>query len=606
MLDFRKIKIIFLEPARNRNKRNNMMLSYISRIRNKIIPITFAVITLLYLLLFAVLLPHDSIWISDEGNRILTTRTYAETGTAYLPDSLSGLKQVPEEGLRAYPPPYFIQEKDGKWRSGYTAFFPWTSAFFYRAAGQFGLFLIPLAGGLLSILFTGLTARDIGLDSSKAALAMLLCAFATPFLFYSGVFLETTTAAFFATLGLWLAVKAAGSSKEQLLLFCCGLAVGTSTLFREEGFILTAAIILALAISGFSWKSLTAFSFGALLIILPLLIFNWCDSGSVFGMHAVVYSGLGTVRKYPLWIAKLRDYSMYLTLLCMPLPLLNSLPSLLLCAGGIFCALRKTAKIAEFIFYPLLVILCLFSCIYNIAANKDGLFVYQSLLDHLPFTAACIFSIPFLFRNADRKIRFLAYSAAFVILAVPLMLNEEHLGIFWGGRHFMNVIPTICILTASLFSSSLISHTAKYGTAALICTAVAASLTGYGVLFAKKSFSQEIVGTLNNPEVKTIVTDVFWLPEELAWLPRGTRVIFMTKEDSLEQVAVLCHANGIREFYAVLGLYHRVLSNESIARVFRAYRLSAGPLFQKERLKIFTVQIFHIALPDPPPETRNS
>lgn len=579
------------------------MTPYIESLRKRTFLPAFAVIAVLYLILFAVILPRDSVWISDEGNRVNAVRSYAETGKPYLPDPLAGLRQVPEEGLRAYPPPYFVQNREGKWRSAYTAFFPWTASFPYRAAGQLGLILIPIAGGLLSILLAGEIAKNLGMNDRRASCVMLLCAFGTPFLFYSGVILEPTTAAFFATLGIWLALKGADSRKELLFLFCAGIACGVSTLFREEGFILTAAVMLALAVTRFSWKRAAAFAVGALLVLVPLLIFNYADSGSIFGMHAAVYSELGTVRRNPFLIAKLRDYSMYLTLLCMPLPVLNSLPAILLVAGGIFCSFRKTARYAEVIFYPLIVLACLFSTIYNLAANDSGRFIHQSLLDHLPLIAACIFSLPLLFRNNDRNVRFLAWSTAAVILATPLFLNEEHVGIFWGGRHFMTVIPAICVLTVHLLASNRLSRATKYGVCALISAAVAANAAGYGFLLCKKRFSAELVKALDKPEIQTIVTDVFWLPEELAWLPRDKRVIFMTGSNSIERAAALFRANGITEFHPVLGLYFRVLSNESVARVFETNRTLPGKLFRNDRLKMFTLQIFHVSLVPHPPET---
>ena len=88
------------------------MAQLLELIQKKTFAFTFAGIAILYLFLFVTLLPHDSIWISDEGNRIAAVRAYAETSQRYLPDPFSGLEQVPGQGLRAYPKPYFIQEKE--------------------------------------------------------------------------------------------------------------------------------------------------------------------------------------------------------------------------------------------------------------------------------------------------------------------------------------------------------------------------------------------------------------------------------------------------------------------------------------------------------------
>ena len=75
------------------------MAQLLELIQKKTFAFTFAGIAILYLFLFVTLLPHDSIWISDEGNRIAAVRAYAETSQRYLPDPFSGLEQVPGQGL---------------------------------------------------------------------------------------------------------------------------------------------------------------------------------------------------------------------------------------------------------------------------------------------------------------------------------------------------------------------------------------------------------------------------------------------------------------------------------------------------------------------------
>ena len=50
------------------------MTPYLEPLRKKIFPLAFAAVAILYLILFAVILPHDSIWISDEGNRVNAVR----------------------------------------------------------------------------------------------------------------------------------------------------------------------------------------------------------------------------------------------------------------------------------------------------------------------------------------------------------------------------------------------------------------------------------------------------------------------------------------------------------------------------------------------------
>ena len=60
---------------------------------------TFAVIALAYLIMFSIL-PKDSIWISDEGNRIMSVQAYSLNGEKALPDPLAGIVDIPS-GIRA-------------------------------------------------------------------------------------------------------------------------------------------------------------------------------------------------------------------------------------------------------------------------------------------------------------------------------------------------------------------------------------------------------------------------------------------------------------------------------------------------------------------------
>jgi len=162
-----------------------------SVLKRHLFGLTFGLIVLAYLILFA-RLPMDSIWISDEGNRILSMQSYALNGDKTLPDPLAGIEDIPS-GIRAYPKPYFIK-KDGAWRSAYQLLYPWLAAWFYLLLGNFGVQLIAVLGGLLTVLFAGLLTRDLLQDDRRACLVMGLCAFGTPVLFYSGTFLETTCA----------------------------------------------------------------------------------------------------------------------------------------------------------------------------------------------------------------------------------------------------------------------------------------------------------------------------------------------------------------------------------------------------------------------------
>lgn len=554
--------------------------------------IAFAAIALIYAILF-LSLPQDSIWISDEGNRILSVQAYSVNSSKYLPDPFEGISGVPS-GIRAYPKPYFIQE-NGHWRSAYQLFFPYLASFVYSVFGMTGIAAIAMIAGLLSIWMAGLLARKLFNSELKAAAVMLLCAFCTPILFYSGTFLETTSAVVFAMLSVWLFFTALGNKRETLTVFAAGMSAGLSILFREEGFLFAFGMCAATALYYFSWKRLFAFGLGAACFVFPLFLYNFMDSGSIFGMHSLVYSQLEKP-ELNRFTAKLIDYSFYLTLLCLPFQQLNLILPAFLLAGIFVCKLKKFRLPAEIVVYGFVILCCAAGTVCNLVQEHGGVFIYQSLLDHVPLFALCLFAAFPLFSKAEKEFRFLALVSALCIFLAPMMLNQYVLGMFWGGRHFLDIVPFLCILSVWTLSSASVERPLKAAGYALVAVALAANLSGYGVLRMKKNYSAEIVRELAKPECKVIATDVFWLPEELAWLSREKCIFLMREPDSLEQAQKLLADNGIREFTLILGAKSRVLSNESIARAARKMEIIPGRRFHNDMFGFFELQMFRCSI----------
>lgn len=557
--------------------------------KKHIFALTFGLIALSYLILFSAL-PAESIWISDEGNRIMSVQAYALTGSRTLPDPLDGIGGVPD-GIRAYPQPYFINP-DGKWRSAYQLFFPWAASHIYAVFGRPGVLAIAAAAGLLTVLAAGLLARKLFSDDRKAAAVMGLCAFGTPVLFYSGTFLETTSAALFATLALLVFLNAADREHNLPQMLLCGLLTGISILFREEGFVFAAGAGLAILCCYFSWKRLLAFGAGTALLVLPLLIYNYLDSGSVFGMHSTVYSGLSKPAG-SLLVNKLTDYSFYLFLLCLPFAkkLNLVLPWILL--AGVFAGFlpRKFRNAATGFLLAAVIVFCGASTYCNMTTEHGGVFIYQSLLDHVPLFALCLLNGVWLFRQERRDIRFLAIVALTCIAVPPLLLNYDQPGMFWGGRHFLNIVPVLCLL--SVFILTRMDSRILKGLALGICLiSLAASLCGYAALSAKRNFSAQYVREIAKPEYEVILTDIFWMPEELAWLHRNKCILLLTGPDSLDQARAFLRANGIRRFHLLLAKRSRKISNESIRRTISETRFRQGPHYASGLLSFFEVQLF--------------
>ena len=537
------------------------------------------------------LLPKESIWISDEGNRIMTMQSYSLNGSRALPDPLAGIAGIPS-GIRAYPEPYFIQ-KNGQWLSAYQHFFPWLASLIYSDLGRTAVWFIATLGGLLTILCTGLLGRKIFADERHSCLAMILCAFCTPVWFYSGTFLETTCASFFAMFSLWLFLEAGGDRGEVWKTVLCGALAGISILFREESFIFAAGMGLGMLIWYFSWKRMLSYCLGIALLTIPLLIWNLLDSGSVFGMHHQIYSMLPKAEESFL-LVQLKNYSFYLFLLCLPFcGQLNLVIPWLLLAGTGLSLIPKIRQAAGCVTLGIAAVFCGASLWCNIMTRHGGVFIYQSLLDHLPVFAFFLLCVPMLLREKPAVVRFLTLLSLTGIFLPPFLLNYDQPGMFWGGRHFLNIVPLLSLLSVYLlFSKEKLSRMMRAGGWILVFLSLAANLCGYAVLSIKRNFSAQYVRELSKPEYQVILTDVYWMPEELAWIHREKCILLMTESDALDQVRPLLKANGIRRFHLLLGKNYRRISNESVKRTIQEAECRPGVRFSRAMLDFFECQLF--------------
>ena len=561
-------------------------------VKRNLFLLTFLAVGVIYLTAL-LSLPQDSIWISDEGNRIMTLQSYVGEKSKALPDPLTGIENVPE-GVRAYPKPYFVQQ-NGQWRSGYQLFYPYILSYFYALGDRALTWAVPVIAGLLTILCAGFLAKRLLKNEYQASLVMLLCAFGTPLFFYSGTFLETTCSSFLAIASLCCFFASLDSERELGGLFFSGILAGISVLFREESFIFCGAFGLSVLICYFSWRRVIALALGGLLVTLPLLVWNYLDSGSIFGLHSVIYNSLPNAGGNPL-LRKLIDYSVFLVLLCLPfLKQLNLVIPFVLVGGIFVCLLPKWRAIAEGIVYGFVILCCAAGIYCNIATEHGGVFIYQSLLDALPLFALCLFSVIFLLTNAPREYRFLTLLSMIAVILPPMFLNHSALGMFWGGRHFLNVIPLLCILTVYLLhTSAALTRTARYAGWILVFLSVAASIAGYGVLSHKRNYSAEFVRTIASSNSKVVVTDIFWMPEELGWIHRDKCILLMTAHNSPEQIGELFKKNGIRDFQLILSKNSRVVSNESLQKMMKEYQVIPGPRFYSPMLSFFEIQIFRV------------
>ncbi|MGH7484863.1 MAG: hypothetical protein ACRD3J_00510 [Thermoanaerobaculia bacterium] len=145
------------------------------------------------------------------------------------------------------------------------------------------------------------------------------------------------------------------------------------------------------------------------------------------------------------------------------------------------------------------------------------------------------------------------------VLLTPLALNQADFGIIWGPRHFLWLIPMIVVAVAPALRRS---RTTAAITLLLIIAGIALQIDGIRLLRTKLQFSAELLKAATSIR-KPIISDVFWIPEDLA----TSRVQLVTRDDELPLSPIVFI--GARE--------NRVIAARPLAgRIIRRIHVSCG------------------------------
>jgi hypothetical protein len=161
----------------------------------------------------------------------------------------------------------------------------------WKVMGFWGLYVVPLAAGLGALWATYLLVREVGVPPRLAWLAVPLLGVATPVAIYSLLFFEHTLAALLVTLTLLAGVRAVGRQSLSSAVWS-GLLLAAAIYFRSELYVLAAVMALVLAIWAWRQRSLRLLvGWGAALVmgLLPLWAFYSISDGSILPLHATWY-----------------------------------------------------------------------------------------------------------------------------------------------------------------------------------------------------------------------------------------------------------------------------------------------------------------------------
>ena len=548
-------------------------------------PLAIALLAGIYLAL-ALALPPSSVWISDEGNRLIAIKAMAAGNGLDIPNPAFYISRE----LSSFPPPYFVKSAVGSVHSGYHPSFPALCALPYWAMGTSGARSVPLIASLLCSLLAALMAKELGADGRARFIAAIACGLCTPLAFYSQTVLEISTASALCALSALLALKAIeqGEAEDRLkikTLALAGLLAGLACAFREEGMLAAASCLAGLMLCGIGWRKGLAFALLCGIALLPLWAFNLHDSGSVMGLHAKIYASIDGGRSL---LQRLSDapFNAWFFLLK---PNFNSIIAQA-AAGAPFmlAALAGLSKRTDFKIAALAC--CLLAAIANfialaLSAEPLGLMLtHQSLAASLPLAA-----IPLAFLNkawdgSSLKLRFLIVSCGLYALLAGALLTASSAGVFWGARHFMPIAPQLCALSAFLLAASMPQALRAIGFA-LIAASLLLQACALNTFIAKRGFSAELLRAAQPGSI--VATDIFWTPEEFALAPESASIVYLRNAEDLKTLVELK-----KPFTLLLSKHFRKLPNEASAWLLENVDLMPGPTLSHPKLALLELQAF--------------
>ncbi|MGE4564548.1 MAG: hypothetical protein AB7F32_06740 [Victivallaceae bacterium] len=512
---------------------------------------------------------HDAFWITDGGNKFMVAENYLLTGSTafaerpFFPDAV-----------------FHFQHHRGVIRSIFPEYFAVISAYFYRWFGLDGLFVLPLAGGIAAVALCARLLRRWKLPDWL----VLALALATPLAFYSWTFWEMT-------LGAALVLAALLVCRKHWLP--AGLLLGLGLWMRSESYFILAACLAVLALDR-DWRAAGRLLAGFALAALPLWLYQYREFDHVLGLHGSLYlqhnEAVQTLGAKLL--GRLGNYRYYLASFTPDGD--GVLQLLLLAAAGLGLAGRefnafRQAKIA---LAAILGAVWLWQLIGIVRSPEPVIATIFSvgLLTSQPYLWLVLLNLRPLWHLAGRY-RVLTRLVIVAALLIPPLLTSSDLGIIWGPRHFLALLP------AGLMTAALAARRMRVGWLLVVLLALSTLLQihGWRTLALMKENTATLESTLRREVGPVAVTDVYFLPLQTPRLFFEKEWLFAAADRSADDIRSALRSHGIDQFTLVVAAdtSFRRLSNPALKKLTENGKLEAAPVSVKlPGTKFLEVHIF--------------
>ena len=464
-----------------------------------------AMLALLILNVMAQFLPPAPQWITDNGNKYIVMRNIAETGSPAIRHPAPEF--FPTGGF------HFVRHR-GNIRSFYPEYYPALAAKWWKIAGDRGLVWLSMLGSAAAIALLTL------ISGKHRTLAPFLLVFATPMLFFSFLLWEMTWSVF--------AMLAAYALVQKKLHLPAGAVLGASLLLREEAYFFAFALTAALAWRR-DFKGAVKFLLGMAALTLPIWLYQYCEFGHVFGLHGGnYYANNRLAEKFSLINATkgvLWNYYHHLFRFDVFAPgsrfeFLNRLcvvPAMLAILSGAFTSRRwdkpkfvlGIAAAAAWIALVLAYLLREQNREAYAAAMITGAIGSNPLF--LPF----YLNWRRAWQSCSNTLRDAAVISVVYLLLVPPFMTRNDLGLIYGARHFLCIMPLMLFSSVHLMRRGFPVGKWRFGLpAAAAAAAVLLQIGSFTALRNVAAEATEFERTIKELPEKTVVTDIFFIPEQ--------------------------------------------------------------------------------------------
>ena len=501
--------------------------------------------------LFAV--EREGFWITDNANKFLQLQAIVDSGYTDYSIPWRGKGLDPDMRFNPLPAP-FSTVHDGKIYSQYSPLFAVLSSLPYRWFGFSGLYLLPLLGSLLTLVGVARLAESVGLKSRWRHVAVLLAGLCTPLWFYAVVFWEHALAAGLSVWAVDLHLRWA-EHRWHGRLVAGALAAAGAVWFRDEALLLCAVLLLFVLAQARDHRLGTlGVSVVTMLVgITPLLVFQWFSLGDPLGFH--VRANLGDLGGH---LASRPEVFYRLFLAADERTLVS-----ILIALPFVAALLLYPRLSPRAFERTFVV----SAVIATAAGLffiGGMIVTRSpitrLLESNSLFPAATFLLLGLLRcngsSGDAAARrlwalALAYGLAYA-LAAPLIASG---GIHWGNRFLLPLYPLLTVLVVrnlAACSSTSLRSVRWVGVGAALSIALATQIYSIDLLATKKDFSVRANRALAGRSETAIVSNAWWVPQELYSALREKPVFYARNTLELTRLRWRLRSAGFERFLLVM------------------------------------------------------